>query len=60
MDTISIDDNPLITAVVAKEGCGTHDNTCKVAGPSSLRNSGETSIAPALTSSRYESFSSFT
>lgn len=30
VDTASVDDNPVMTAGVAEEGCRTHDNTWKV------------------------------
>lgn len=30
VDTASVDDNPVITTLVAEEGRCTHDNTCKL------------------------------
>lgn len=38
VETASVDDYPVLTAVGAEEGCGAHDNSCKVTVPTSLIN----------------------
>lgn len=47
VDTTSIDDNPVLTKVVAEEGCNAPCNSTKVTVPTPFANGGELTITPS-------------